>query len=61
MVSFFSVTASESLRTATLEGEPEVSKVSEVSEVRGHWSKLKKQTRARIPKPEEPSSSIALE
>lgn len=53
MVSFFSAAASESLRTGTLEGEPEVSKLPEVSEVPGCWNKLKKQTHARIPKPGE--------
>lgn len=55
MVCFFSVAASQSMRTETLEDEPEV------SEVPGHWNKLKKQIRARIPKPGETPSSITLE
>lgn len=55
MVCFFSVTASESVRTEPLEDEPEV------SEVPGHCSKFKKQIRARIPKPGETPSSITRE
>lgn len=55
MVCFFGVAASESVRTETLEDEPEV------SEVLGHSNKFKKQIRARIPKPEETPSSNTLE
>lgn len=50
MVCFFSVAASDSRRTETLEDEPV-----------GHWNKLKKQIHARIPKLAEILLSISLE
>lgn len=55
MVCFFCVTASESVRTETLEDEPEVSKIP------GHWTKFKKEIHARTPKPGETPSSVTLE
>lgn len=55
MACFFSVVASESMRTETLEDELEVSEVS------GHWNKFKKQIHARILKPVETPSSVTLE